>query len=104
MLALYRSGRQAEALRWFEQTRRHLVGELGADPGPELRLHQQILRADPALAPRRADAGSPPTAAQPRRWCRGSCRRRAGFTGRAAELAALTGCWTRSGRARRGRW
>jgi DNA-binding SARP family transcriptional activator/tetratricopeptide (TPR) repeat protein len=51
MLALYRSGRQAEALRRFEQTRAHLAGELGVDPAPELRaLHQQILRADPSLA------------------------------------------------------
>jgi DNA-binding SARP family transcriptional activator len=50
MLALYRSGQQAEALRWFEQTRHHLAGELGADPGPQLAaLHQQILRADPSL-------------------------------------------------------
>jgi DNA-binding SARP family transcriptional activator len=51
MLALYRSGQQAEALRWFERTRRRLAHELGADPTPALRaLHQQILRADPALA------------------------------------------------------
>jgi len=50
MLALCRSGRQAEALRWFEQTRRHLAEEFGADPGPELKaLHQRILRTDPAL-------------------------------------------------------
>jgi DNA-binding SARP family transcriptional activator/tetratricopeptide (TPR) repeat protein len=51
MLALYRSGRQAEALRWFEQTRQHLAAEFGAGPGPGLQaLHQQILRADPSLA------------------------------------------------------
>jgi len=51
MLALYRSGQQAEALRWYEQTRQHLAGEFGADPGPQLQaLHQQILRADRSLA------------------------------------------------------
>jgi DNA-binding SARP family transcriptional activator len=50
MLAMYRSGRKAEALHWFERTRRYMVGELGADPGSELRaLHQQILTDDPAL-------------------------------------------------------
>jgi DNA-binding SARP family transcriptional activator/tetratricopeptide (TPR) repeat protein len=52
MLALYRSGRQAEALRWFEQTRQRLTAEFGASPGSELQaLHQRILRADPSLAP-----------------------------------------------------
>jgi DNA-binding SARP family transcriptional activator len=50
MLALYRSGRQAEALRWFEQTRRHLADELSTDPGPALQaLHHRTLRADPEL-------------------------------------------------------
>ena len=50
MLALYRSGRQAEALLAFEEFRQLLGRELGADPGPDLRrLHHRILRADPTL-------------------------------------------------------
>ena len=51
MLALYRNGRQADALVKFAQIRRRLADELGADPTPALqRLHQQVLTADPALA------------------------------------------------------
>ena len=45
MLALYRGGRQAEALAAYRTTRRVLVEELGVEPGAELReLHQRILR------------------------------------------------------------
>jgi predicted ATPase/DNA-binding SARP family transcriptional activator len=51
MLALYRSGRQAEALGAYQQLRTILVDELGIEPSAELReLHQQILAQDPALA------------------------------------------------------
>jgi DNA-binding SARP family transcriptional activator len=50
MLALYRSGRQVDALQWYERTRRYLVSDFGVDPGSPLQtLHQQMLRADPAL-------------------------------------------------------
>ena len=56
MLALYRSGRQAEALRAYRQLRDNLAGQLGIDPGPELRrLEEQILRQDPSL-----DLAAPP--------------------------------------------
>jgi len=50
MLALYRSGRQAEALEAFRHARRVLLGEVGLEPGPELRhLNDAILRQDPDL-------------------------------------------------------
>jgi tetratricopeptide (TPR) repeat protein len=56
MLALYRSGRQADALAEYARARRRLADELGEDPGPALReLHERILRHDPAL-------GQPPGA------------------------------------------
>jgi DNA-binding SARP family transcriptional activator/tetratricopeptide (TPR) repeat protein len=54
MLALYRAGRQTEALELFREARRLLVDELGLEPSTTLReLEQAILRHDPALAPAR---------------------------------------------------
>jgi WD40 repeat protein/DNA-binding SARP family transcriptional activator len=51
MLALYREGRQAEALRSYQQVMEILLDELGIDPSPELlvRLHQRVLQQDSGL-------------------------------------------------------
>ncbi|MCX4733331.1 BTAD domain-containing putative transcriptional regulator [Streptomyces sp. NBC_01363] len=50
MVALYRSGRQAEALQVFTALRRTLIDELAIEPGPSLqRLHQRVLLGDPTL-------------------------------------------------------
>jgi DNA-binding SARP family transcriptional activator len=52
MLALYRSGRQAEALAAYRAARARLVEELGIEPGPALQeLERAVLAQDPALAP-----------------------------------------------------
>ncbi|HJZ02390.1 MAG TPA: BTAD domain-containing putative transcriptional regulator, partial [Streptosporangiaceae bacterium] len=61
ILALYRSGRQADALRAYTEIRDRLVGELGIDPGPALReLQVRILAQDPSLAPASASASPAP--------------------------------------------
>ncbi|MFF8536668.1 BTAD domain-containing putative transcriptional regulator [Streptomyces sp. NPDC015532] len=61
MLALYRSGRQAEALAAYRGTRGTLVAELGIEPGAPLKdLHERILAADPSL-----DLGPPPGVGPP---------------------------------------
>jgi DNA-binding SARP family transcriptional activator len=88
MLALYRDGRQAEALAAYRRARRVLVAELGAEPGAELReLHRQILTTGPVGPP--GDAGPAdvrPGPVMPRELP-GPVPQ---FMGRAAELAGLT--------------
>ncbi len=98
MLALYRDDRQGEALAVYQQARRVLVQELGAEPGAELQeLHQQILAADRALVRASARAsGSRPYVSEsvaPRQLPAGVRH----FTGRAGELAALTALLDRPG-------
>ena len=59
MLALYRSGRQADALEQYRQTRATLVDQLGIEPSEELQeLQRAILRHEPELDARRAGPGS----------------------------------------------
>ena len=79
MLALYRSGRQAEALEVYRRSRDQLVDELGIEPGPELRLlASRVLNQDPSLGwtapPASAEEVITPTGA---------------FVGRKRELADL---------------
>jgi tetratricopeptide (TPR) repeat protein len=96
MLALYRCGRQAEALAAYRHARDILVAEVGVEPGPGLRgLHQRILSADPALtAPGPArPARSGPEPGAPRELPPAV----PGFTGRSAELEALNRLLDRSG-------
>jgi DNA-binding SARP family transcriptional activator/Tfp pilus assembly protein PilF len=99
MLALYRSGQRDTALAAYRYIRRHLVDEIGIEPGPGLReLNQRIRRSDPGLLLRPPPAG--PAAA-------GGRDQRArpmtlptavpGFTGRERELEVLSGMARRPG-------
>lgn len=86
MLALYRGGRQAEALGLYADTRRLLADELGVDPCAELaEMHQRILEADPGLAAPAASAAPVPALARPAQLPATV----ADFTGRAAFAAEL---------------
>jgi DNA-binding SARP family transcriptional activator len=94
MLALYRSGRQADALACYQDTRRRLVEELGIEPGRALQgLERAILNHDPGLDPPHT-GGTAAEAAPPERGVTGS------FVGRGPELDVLRGALTE---ARRGR-
>ena len=88
MLALYRAGRQAEALRAYTEARDRLVDELGIDPGPALReLEARILAQDPSLGA----AGPAGLAAVPAPMATGNLRERlSSFVGRTAELQELS--------------
>ena len=78
MLALYRAGRQAEALETYHRGRAELLDELGIEPSSELRdLHQAIIEQDAAVA-------APPHAVSDEPAARGS-----EFVGRESELGQL---------------
>lgn len=73
MIALYRSGRQGEALEAYARARRILADELGVDPSPALReLHERILRQDPDLESPRSRRRTSSTTRLPRRTRPGS--------------------------------
>lgn len=97
MLALYRAGRQAEALAAYQDARHVLVEEVGAEPGAELRdLQARMLRADVALA--RPEPALPPDREQRPAVPRELPAVPADFTGREHELAELSAALDRAGR------
>ncbi len=102
MLALYRCGRQAEALEAYRHARRTLVEEIGVEPSPALRrLHDEILRQDPALdvvaRPPELPPELDPAAAPPLLGRDGELRRLRALRQRAAEgagaLVAVAGAY-----------
>jgi DNA-binding SARP family transcriptional activator len=85
MIALYRTGQRAAALDCYQQLRKHLVAELGVEPGPEVaELHQQILAGD-SLPARQPAAMVSVAQVMPRQLPADVSH----FTGRAAELDRL---------------
>ncbi len=90
MLALYRSGRRAEALEVFRAARKQFIEELGLEPGPNAQsLHDAILADDPSLAPPESSATPAAPPAPPRSVPSELPPGIPGFVGRDAELAAL---------------
>jgi DNA-binding SARP family transcriptional activator len=95
LLALYRSGRQADALAHYQQMRVRLADELGTDPSPPLQqLHQRILTSDPSLAAPTAETTRPTAGSAPPRQLPTPPR---SFTGRADALAILDALLTAHG-------
>lgn len=83
MLALYRSGRQAEALDTYRQMRDRLVEELGVDPSASLRaVHEQLLEGDQVRPPETPSAPSVSQVVLP--------RRATSFIGRQQELSMVS--------------
>ena len=88
MVALYRCGRQADALEAYGEARRVLLDELGVEPGPALReLQAAILRQDPELAPAPRRVAAPTAFVTAPDRAAGRRRRPAGRRGRGGGAA-----------------
>jgi DNA-binding SARP family transcriptional activator/tetratricopeptide (TPR) repeat protein len=86
MVALYRCGRQADALAAYRRAREALIGDLGIEPGEELRRTEQaVLRRDPWLESPAVEVSGAPPRVVPAELPAGT----SGFVARDAELARL---------------